>query len=384
MSPVKRFWTQPVRETAYEMVSQALADAGLRKDDVDALFVTPPWFSANPSFMWCSNLTEYLGLTVKNLCTLENGGHTGAFAFKYAMNEVLLGRSKVAVALAIEKREEEDWSNPEMFLHQGTHMLMSLYGPYQGMFGIGAPIPIYAMSAQRYLHEYNLRREDVAEVCVALRENAKENPNAMYRKPVTVKDVIDSEPMSPPITVLDCTPFASGAACAVIVREEDARGLKGPRVVVTGVGEHHQPSHFNELRGSLAEFPATQSAARQAFKESGRTPEQVQLAMVHGVFSYHEVMSYEDLGFFPKGRAPIAVKEGMTRPGSKVVMNPDGGRLSLGYPAIVAPIQMIHEIKNQLQGRCGPRQVKNAQVALLHAEHGMMNGGFVSIFERKD
>lgn len=385
MTPVTRTLTKSVRETAFDMVEQALADAGLRKDDVDSLFVTPPWFTATPNFMWCAALAEYLGVRVNNLSTVENGGHTAALTFKYALNEVLLGRSKCAVALAIEKCEEEDWSNPQIFLHSAAQMLMALYGPYQGLYGIGAPIPLYAMSAQRYLHEHKLTREDVAEVAVLLRKHAAENPMAMFRKkPITVQDVIAAEPLSPPIGMLDCTRFAAGAACAVLVREEDAKGLRHPRVVVSGIGERHEPSHFNDLRGSLSEFPATREAARQAFKEAGRTPEQVQVATAHGVFSFHELMAYEDLGFFPKGRAPHAVKEGMTTYGGKVVFAPDGGRLSLGYPACVAPLQMVYEIQRQLQGRCGPRQVKDAHVGLVHAEHGMFNGGFVAILERND
>lgn len=383
MTPVVRNEERTAREVSFRIVQDALADAGLRKDDIDGVVVTPPWFSATPHFMHGAHIHEYLGLRTRNLCMVENGGHSASNAFKYALDGVLSGRNRVALALGVELRQEEDLSDPEVFFHNVALLQMALHGPYAAPYGLGAPIPYYAMAAQRYLHEFGLKPEDASQLAVLLRKHACKNPQAMYRTPTSLEEVLGSPVLSPPIRLLDATPFASGAAAVIISREEDARKLKKPPVIVRGFGEYHHPSHFIAPRESMTTYEPTVQASRQAFETAGLAQKDVDVAEVHGVFTYTELVIYEDLGFFPKGKAAHAVREGKTDFGGEIVMNPSGGRISLGYPAACAPLQMVTEIVRQLRGECQDRQVKNAQIGLVHAEHGMLNGGQVFIFERQ-
>jgi acetyl-CoA acetyltransferase len=106
------------------------------------------------------------------------------------------------------------------------------------------------------------------------------------------------------------------------------------------------------------------------------------VAEVYGVFSSTELMLCEDLGLFARGTAGAAFREGRASRGGDVVVDPSGGRLSLGHPACATPLIETLEIVLQLQGRAQARQVSGATWGLMHAEHGMLNGSVVALWER--
>lgn len=383
-TPVTRDLTGTIKDVANVIITKALEDAGVTKDAVDGFYVSPAGLSGPPALLYACDLANYLQLTTKNLCMFECGGASAAMAFRFARDQILLGRNQCAVVFAIDYRTfDAPKDNFEIFFHNAVFHQTSLYGVYEGQYGIGTPIPYYAMSGQRYMHEYKISDADVAEVCVTLRNHAMKNENALFKKPLTVSDVLASPVISPPIHLLECCFMASAAAAVVLTSENITKTLKQSPVYVTAVGEHHHPSHFIPVHEGLTTYPAVVAAAKDAYEEAGITARDVSVAEIQGVFAPTELMVYEDLGFFEKGKAPQAVKDGKTTFTGKHCINPSGGRLSLGYPAGTAPLLEVVEIVQQLRGNCGERQVKNARVGLMHSEHGMMNGSVVSIFENE-
>ncbi len=377
--PVRRKLERSVRDTAAGVAFAAVADAGLDLGEIDGLFASPPALGGIPSFMWSCTLAHHLGLSTRTQTLVECGGLTAAVAFKLAVQEVRSGRLRAALVLATDVRADERADDFEFFIRNMTEQLVGLYGPHDALYGLAAPIPYYAMSAQRYLHEHGLSRADLAPVAVALRDFARDNPRAELRKPITEADVLAAAPICPPLGLLDCSAFASGAAAAVIVSDDLAS--RRPRVVVRGMGEAHEPAHFAPLRAPLSRFESPRRAAAEAYQEAGIAAHDVDVAEVYGVFTATELMLYESLGFFDEGRAPAAVRDGLTRGEGATVFDPSGGRLSLGHPAGATPLYSLVEIVEQLRGACGPRQVKDAKLGLFHAEHGMLNGSFVGVLE---
>jgi len=381
MTPVRKDLEAPIADTLVQVIHEALARAGIGPVEVEGLYTTPPGFARPSNFMFACDLAAHLGVPFRGLVMAECGGSSSLAALKAAIQDVLAGRVRVAVAAALDQRAlpsaDQLLKNLPMFVSRQ----IGLYGPYLGPYGIGAPIPLYALSAQRYMHEYRVSAEAVAEVAVRLRRNAEKNPFAEYRDPITVEQVLASPLLSPPIHLLECSPFASGAAAVVLCAKEAAAGRKLPPVWLTGFGEYHHPSHFLDDRAGITTFEATVKAGAEAFADAGRKPSDVDVAEVYGVFAATELMIYEDLGFFPKGEAGRAVAEGRTGPEGEVWMNPSGGRLSFGHPAAATPMMELTEVAWQLQGRAAERQAKKAGIGLVHSEHGMLNGGFVFILE---
>lgn len=383
-TPVTRDLSGSIKDIASDIITKALEDAGLTKDAVDGFYVSPAGLSGPPALLYACDLANYLQLATKNLCMFECGGASAAMAFRFARDQILLGRNQCAVVFAIDYRTFDiPKDNYEIFFHDALFHQMSLYGVYEGLYGVGTPIPYYAMSGQRYMHEFGITDENIAEVCVTLRSHAVKNENALFRKPLTVQDVLSSPMISPPLHVLECCFMASAAAAVVLTEGSVTKSLKQTPVYVTAVGEHHHPSHFIPVREGLTTYPAVVTAAKDAYEQAGITAHDVDVAEIQGVFAPTEFMVYEDLGFFEKGKAPRAVKEGKTTFTGKPCINPSGGRLSMGYPAGAAPLLEVVEIVQQLRGNCGARQVKNAGIGLMHSEHGMMNGSVVAIFERE-
>ncbi len=383
-TPVTRDLSVSIKDAANDIITKAIADAGITKDDVDGFYVSPAGLSGPPALLYACDLANYLQFTTKNLCMFECGGASAAMAFRFARDQILLGRNQCAVVFAVDYRTfDMPKDNYEIFFHDALFHQTSLYGVYEGLYGIGTPIPYYAMSGQRYMHEYGITDGDIAEVCVTLRNHAMKNENALFKKPVTVADVLASPVVSPPLHILECCFMASAAAAVVLTSENIAKMLKQTPVYVTAVGEHHHPSHFIPVREGLTSYPAVVKAAQDAYQQAGIRAKDVNVAEIQGVFAPTELMVYEDLGFFEKGKAPRAVKEGKTTFNGKPCVNPSGGRLSMGYPAGTAPLLEVVEIVQQLRGTCGARQVKNAHIGLMHSEHGMMNGSVVAVFERE-
>jgi acetyl-CoA acetyltransferase len=268
------------------------------------------------------------------------------------------------------------------FVASSVHAQAGLYGPYDGPYGIGTPVPYYAMSVQRYMYEYNVSAEQIANVPVILRENASKNPYAEFQKPITIEEVLNSRIISPPIHLLECSKFSDGAACVILASEDFAKKLNKKIVFITGIGEYHDCSHFiPSEEKSICEFIATKIAAKEAFSIAGRKPEDIDVAEIYGVFAGTELMIIEDIGFFKKGEAAKAAEQGLIKIGGKIPVDTSGGRLSMGHPATVTPLLEVIEIVKQLKGVAENRQVKDAKCGLIHAEHGMLNGSLVMILE---
>lgn len=364
---------------ALEAIKKACEDAGVKPKDIEGFYMPQEAATRRFIHMRCAQIvSEWLEIPVDGMIVAECGGTTAMQSFRFAMNEILLGRQEVSMVLALE-REKYDL-NPAEDLKQLIDMTAS-YGPFQ-TYGMISPLPMYGMVIQRYMHDCGVTEEEIANLCVVLREHALKNPNAMtYGKgPLTVEKVMKSRYIAPPIKLLETAQMADAAACVILCSEEKAKQFKKP-VFITGYGEYHDASHIVHRRGSLVEFPAIKESARKALKDAGRKIEDIDVAEIYGAFAGSELITYEDCGFFKKGEAPKAVWKGQTKIGGQIPINPSGGRLSLGHPPFVTPLLEIVEIAWQLRGEAGERQVKNARVGLAQAEHGVLDGSAVAILE---
>lgn len=380
MSEITKKPRKTIKELAFEVFSNALKDAGISKDDIDGLYVTPPNFPGPPSFMFACELADYLQLKLKSLNLVECGGNTSTSALHYAIDEIQCGRNRINAVIAIDVRIDPE-DDPEYLLPHSIYLLSSVYGVHTSQYGIGTPLPLYAMSAQRYIYETGTTEEDAAHLAVLLRKNAVRNPCAMFRTPITVDDVMKSKQISPPLKLLDCSTFATGAG-ACILCDENIKTIK-TKVNIIGLGEFHHNSSFIPLEESITSFISVKEAGREAFEIAGLKPHDIDVAEIYGVFSFTELIIYEDLHFFKRGEAREAVKSGVTAIDGELPINPSGGRLSLGHPAGATPMLELVEVVRQLRGECGERQVRNPRRGLVHAEHGMLNGSTVLILERE-
>ena len=279
----------------YELIAQAsrraLADAGLTPDDVDGLASTgqgtlPP-----------VDVGEYLGLRPRWIDSTAVGGASWEVMAAHAADAIGAGHADV-VLLTYGSTARSDLRKGL----RGANINWGARGPLQWEAPYGHTlISKYAMAARRHMVTYGTTIEQLAEVAVSARFNAADNPEAYYRDPITIDDVLGGPMIADPFTKLHCCIRSDGGAAAVLVSAERAKDLRSKPVWVLGSAEttsHMLTSQWDDLTVG----PAAVSGPL-AFARAGVSPSDVDVAEIYDAFTYMLLLTVEDLGFCPRGRA---------------------------------------------------------------------------------
>ena len=221
------------------------------------------------------------------------------------------------------------------------------------------------------MHEYGTTSEHLAAVAVSTRQHAMRNPAAQMRTPITVEDVLASRLIADPLHLLDCSLVSDGGAAIVLTSRERAVDFKQRPVYLLGVGEGHGHEHISAARSLTTSAAA--DAGRRAYAMAGVGPRDIGLAQLYDCFTPVVLIELEDLGFCAKGEAGPFVAAGHTAPGGSLPVNTHGGLLSHTHPGNPGSMFALTETVLQLRGQAGERQVPKADLALVHAQGGIMS-----------
>ncbi len=354
-------WDKSFRNLITEAGTKAILDAGIEGKDIDALFVgsmSPGRFIGQEHIG--ALVADSSGLHVMNIPTtrVENACASGGLALRQAYISVASGMHDIVVVGGVEKMTD-------VMGGEATDILaMAADQEWEAFFGVTFPA-LYAMIARRHMHEYGTTREQLAEVAVKNHDNGLLNPNAHFRRKITVDSVLNATMVADPLTVLDCSPISDGAAALVLAPLDKAKQYTDKIVKISGSG---QASDSLALHGreDICTLKATVEAARQAYKQAGVEPKDIDLAEVHDCFTIAEILAIEDLGFVKKGEGGKATEEGRTRIDGDIPINPSGGLKAKGHPVGATGIAQAAEVVLQLRGEAGKRQVKDAEIGLTH------------------
>ncbi len=354
-------WDKSFRDLIAEAGTKAILDAGIEGKEIDALFVgsmSPGRFVGQEHVG--ALVADSSGLHVMNTPTtrVENACASGGLALRQAYISVASGMHDIVVVGGVEKMTD-------VIGGEATDILaMAADQEWEAFFGVTFPA-LYAMIARRHMHEYGTTREQLAEVAVKNHDNGLLNPNAHFRRKITVDSVLNATMVADPLTVLDCSPISDGAAALVLAPLDKAKQYTDKIVKIAGSG---QASDSLALHGreDICTFKATVEAARQAYKQAGVEPKDIDLAEVHDCFTIAEILAIEDLGFVKKGEGGKATEEGRTRIDGDIPINPSGGLKAKGHPVGATGIAQAAEVALQLRGEAGERQVKDAEIGLTH------------------
>ena len=383
-TPVKKFIKETFLDLAPRVAIEAIHSSGLSKKEIQGLLITQEGFGnfVNAQ-LFAPRLAGHMRLETKVLGTFECGGMSAAVAVKMAATEIMTGRLDTCLVIGVELKPEL-LGDPAFDYTSLADRSAGTYGPIESLSNLRGPLPFYAMSQQRWMMDYQIHPRDIAHLPVLLRKNATKNPMAQFRDPIGLEDVLNSRMVCPPIRLFECCPQSEGAAAVVLASHDVAKALGGKRISIRGYGEAHDSTHYFPDRGDGGRFPCVERAAREAYGVAGVSPKDLDVAEVYGAFAGIELMNYEEMGFFKRGQAPVAVQEGKTALDGEFPINPSGGRLSLGHPPGATPLLELIEVCNQLRGEAQERQVGEPVLGLIQAEHGMINGSVVLILEREE
>jgi acetyl-CoA C-acetyltransferase len=358
-------WGISPRSLAKDAFEMALADAGISKGRIEALFVGNMLSGLLGGQEHLGALfAEELGMVGLPAFHIEGACASGGLAVNSAVCALLSGRFKTVAILGIEKMTDY---KPEVV----SQALMGAGSDEERMAGVTFP-GLYAIMARSYMRKYKVSERQLASISVKNHFHASLNPNAHFHNLLTIKKVMKSPKVSDPLKLLECSPISDGAAALILTAEKS----KGVQIVASEVATD---SLALAQRQSLTELKATQLACRKAYQKSGFTPPDIDITEVHDCFSIAEAIALEDLGFFEKGKAAGAVSEGKVTLGKSrhLVVNTSGGLKAAGHPVGATGVKQIVEIVDQLSSRADKRQVKGAKVGLAQNVGG--SGATVAI-----
>lgn len=349
-----------------EAVRAAVADAGLRPQDVDGL-LTEAGYSQDviegvtPHYL---RLGAMLGLDPRFAGTEILGGASSAAMIGRAALAVERGLCDVCVCVFGDAPSQA----------RGTWR----YGRGDdAAFGLFGAAGLHALAARRHMDRYGTRAEQLGEIAVTFRRHASLTPHAQQRTPVTLDDYLASRFVVEPLRLLDCCQVSDGAGAVVVTSAERARDLPRPPVTIAGCGQAHCLTGLRDP-DYLTTLPAARSGAT-AFAMAGLTPADVDVAQFYDCFTIVVLMQLEDYGFCPKGEGGSFVEGGKLGLRGALPANTAGGLLSEGFGG-----GMFHVVEavRQLRGECGERQVAGAEVALVSG-HGLgMNSHSTLLLQR--
>ena len=342
-----------------ESARGALEDCGLALDDVDGLFAA----GMGMGVMGIVSLAEYLDLKPRYLDGTNIGGSSFVAHVNHAAAAIHSGLCEVALILYGSTAASNAMAIGTGGRGGGRDPEASFVSPY-GLTTVGS----YALVAQRHMHEYGTRPEQLAEIAVTMRRHAGLNPAAKMRKPITVDDVLGSRMISEPLHLLDCCIISDGGGAVVVTSAERARDLAKPVVLLEGCGE--AVCHQETGSPDMLTIAARQSST-QAFAMAGVSHDDIDLAAIYDSFTITVLLTLENLGFCKPGEGGAFVEGGRIGLGGELPLNPDGGGLSSNHPGMRG-IFLVIEATRQLRHECGERQVADPELALVHGTGGTL------------
>ena len=340
--------------------------SGVRPADIEGLFVgavQPERFAFQTHV--APMVAELLGVEADSMIArTELACASGQAALRYAWLAIAAGEIDTALVLGVEKMNLPEEHMPEA----QASMTNVMDREFDGVNGLNAP-PYFAMVAQRHMHEYGTTREQLAQVSAKNKSHAAHNEFAQFQEEVSVDDVLDSFPLSPPLCLFDCSGITDGAAGLVLVSEEKARQVTDEATWITGSGQACFASNSVNNLPSMSAWPQAKRAAEQAYEQAGIDDpvRDLDVAEVHDCFSISEIVEYEALGWVEQGEGGQFVEDGRSELDGDIAVNPRGGLLGCGHPLGATGVSQALEIHDQFRGEVpAERRVPDPETGLIH------------------
>ncbi len=344
----------------------ALEDAGLLYTDVQQAYAGYVYGDSTSG----QRVLYGVGMTGIPIINVNNNCSTGSTALFLARQAVESEAAECVLALGFEQMapgaltaKYTDRPTPFDAFDRETDALV-------GQPDVPFALRYFGGAGLAHMQKYGTKLETFAAVRAKASRHAANNPLALFRKVLTIEEVMASPMVMPGVmTRLMACPPTCGAAAAVIVSESYARrrGISSGVVIAAQAMTTDTPDTFaaHDMM-QLVGYGMARSAAQQVYEAAGIGPEDIDVVELHDCFAQNELISYEALGLCAEGEAEAFIAAGSNTYGGRVVTNPSGGLLSKGHPLGATGLAQCYELTHQLRSTAAARQVDHARVALQH------------------
>ncbi|WP_329522272.1 lipid-transfer protein [Spirillospora sp. NBC_01491] len=362
-------WGRNFVEYGLAAARAALADAGVAWPDVQYVAGADTIRNGYPGFIAGATFAQALGWSGARVSSSYAACASGAQAINSARAQILAGLCDVALVVGADaapkgffkpvggdRPDDPDWLRFRL---------------------LGATNPIYfALYARRRMAMHGATLDDFAAVKVKNARHGLANPNARYRKEVTLEDVRASAVVADPLRLLDICATSDGGAALVLTSMDYARrhGIASPvRIPALSTVTPTFPKTVLDLPDFATdsamtapepERPFRAAMTHAAYEEAGIGPDELSLAEVYDLSTALELDWYEDIGLCAPGGAEELLRSGATALGGRVPVNPSGGLASFGEAIPAQAIAQVCELTWQLRGQAEGRQVDGARAGI--------------------
>jgi acetyl-CoA C-acetyltransferase len=365
-------WNQSLEDMIVDAAYEAYADAGIGVGDIQAAWWGTAFAGETGQILATPLKLKYIPVThVENACA------TGSEAIRGACYAVAAGIYDVVLAVGAEKLKDTGFSG----LPQTRPIATWSY-----RLTTQTPAAIFAMMATGYFAKYGLSLEDgkklLAQIAVKNHHNGSLSPKAHFQKEITLDQAINAPMIAYPLGLFDCCGVSDGAAAAIICRADLAKKFRPDPIYIKSLQICQGPREgWLSQSYDFAHVEETYRGGIAAYKEAGiKNPrEEISIAEVHDCFGITEMTIMEDLQFSPRGKVRDDIEAGTFTLTGQLPVNSDGGLKCFGHPIGATGLRMMYEVYKQLQGKAGPRQVKNPRLGLTHNQGGEPGAATVSV-----
>jgi len=349
-----------IMELVFEVVKKLHNDLNITNDDVGCVITSSNDFND--------------GRTIANMAIQDAVGSVrkaesrvsgdGAFAYAYGAMRILSGEYDTVLVVSHQKSSE------------GNQYLInnSIFDPFfQRHLGLDQ-MSASGLMANMYMTKYGVTEEQAAKVVVKNRKNGVLNPYAHLQKEVSIEDVLNSPMLAYPLKELDFPPFSDGAVAMLLASESKAKELTDTPVWLKGYASCTDTYYLGHR--TMTDLVGLEGAAKEAYKmaEVSDPVKELDVAEVYDLFSAHELMSYEALGFCEKGEGGNFIDSGETEIDGSIPVNPSGGVLC-SNPTMANGLIRVAEVSLQLMGKAGKNQISDAKLGLANGMNGICSQG---------
>lgn len=340
-----------VQRLLYEAGSKALADAGLPWSVVDGLAVTS--FILPPDNV--TTVAEHFGIEARFLFQGVYGGASGIIGMAHAARAIRDGACDVVICAAADAFDVASHNETLDHFNGSVRDFMSPQG-------FGGANGMFALHTRLYMERHGAVREDFGRFCIALRQNALKNPNALFKEALTMDAYLNAKQIADPLRLYDCVMPCVGGDAIVLASERVAAKVTGPKLRILAAAEiHNHPANdVYRLPGGFA------GLADRLYAQAGIGPDAIGFAQVYDDYPVMSFVQLEGLGFCKTGTAHRFVRDTDITVSGTFPVNTGGGQLSAGQAGASGGMIGVVEGVTQLLGRAGARQVK--------ARRGLVSG----------
>ena len=371
MTPVGEHWELSLANLSTRAILTAIKDSG----------------NIRPQALYVGNFLAYTMSSQANLGTLlvdnaglghietftaEAGEASGAAALHMGYLAVKSGYINAALVVGIEKYTDMVGAEVEGSISQ------SIDYDFEATEGL-TPAGQAGMLMSRYLDSCQAPREAFATLPLLAHANAIHNPNAMYRKVISLEAYNRASVMAYPLNLFDAAPYADGAAAVLLVNEDIANSRNWVRVaassvVVDALALHDRPD-------PLA-FSAVTLSVQKALAQAGLDWDAINLFELWDAFSIYGILTIEACGLAARGEGWRWLQENDLSPKGHLPLLTMGGNKARGFPLAAAGVYQAVEAVLQLRGTTGANQVSSAKTALIQAMGGPASTVITHILEK--